>query len=390
MTNHFDVDSLQQIHGLLRKRQAEMVDLLKQLAQIESPSSDPQAQPPVFAVLERELVALGFRCRRISGDKTGGQMLAVPKDRRRTQPLQLLVGHCDTVWPHGTLERMPVAEKEGRLDGPGTYDMKGGLVQAIFALKALKELDLQPTVQPFVFINSDEEIGSFESRQNLHRLAKIIDRALVLEPSLGKAGKIKTARKGVGRFEIEVIGRSAHAGLDPEKGISAISEMSHVVQKLNELHDPSIGTTINVGTISGGTQANVIPERCRILIDVRVLTVDEGKRIEESIATIQPTLAGSRLEVSGSIRRPPLEQTPRNRVLWEHAKEISGWIGLEIDQATAGGGSDGNWMSQHTATLDGLGAVGDGAHALHEHVIKSEMPNRAALLAGLLLAPARS
>jgi glutamate carboxypeptidase len=375
----------QRILQTLSERRDEMVDLLTRCAQLESPSQVPESQQPVIELLATKLNDVGFRCRRLAGRTSGGQLLAVPREHQRGTPKQLLLGHCDTVWPTGTLEKMPVQSRDGCLHGPGVYDMKGGLVQAIFAIQALRELRLTPQVTPVFFINSDEEIGSSESASHIVRLAKIVNRAFVMEPSLGPEGQLKTARKGVGRFVIRVLGKAAHAGLDPEKGISAILELSHVVQTLFALNDPERGTTVNVGTIDGGMRPNVIAPESRAVVDVRVRTQRDADAIYQTIYAIQPTVPGTELEISGHIGRPPLERTPRNRVLWQHANDAAESLGFDIAEGAAGGGSDGNWTSLHTATLDGLGAVGDGAHALTEHVVQEMMPSRAALLACLML-----
>jgi glutamate carboxypeptidase len=311
--------------------------------------------------------------------------MAVAKDLPQTQPKQLLLGHVDTVWPHGTLETMPVESKDGCLHGPGVYDMKGGLVQAVFALSALRELGLQPAVTPVFFMNSDEEIGSRESAHHIVRLAKIVDRAMIMEPSLGPSGQLKTTRKGVGRFIVQVRGKAAHAGLNPEKGISAILELSHVVQALFALNDPERGITVNVGTIDGGMRPNVVAPQSRAEVDVRVRTHEDAAMIEKAIHSLEPSVPGTELQIEGRIGRPPLEATPRNRRLWNRAQEAAGSLGIELDEGAAGGGSDGNWTSLYTATLDGLGAVGDGAHAVIEHVVEEKMPERAALLACLIL-----
>lgn len=373
------------ILDFLVARQAEMVGLLSQCASLESPSAVPQTQDPVFELLSAELAAIDYRCKRFNGQQSGGQLLAVPGSELEASPRQLLIGHCDTVWPVGTLEQMPVESREGRLHGPGVYDMKGGLVQAIYAVAALRHLGLEPSVAPIFFINSDEEIGSQESAGRIRQLAGVVDRAMVMEPSLGPTGQLKTSRKGVGRFVIRVVGRAAHAGLDPEKGISAILELSHVVQSLFALNDPSRGITVNVGTIDGGMRPNVIAPESRAEVDVRVRTAEDARMIEKAIHSLEPTVPGTELIISGKIGRPPLEPTPGNREMWRRAVDAAGTLGIEIDEGAAGGGSDGNWTSLYTPTLDGLGAVGDGAHALTEHVIEEKMPERAALLACLLM-----
>ncbi len=377
----------QRILDHLRSCGQDMADLLRRSAELESPSRDKSLQEPVMQLLTAKLRDLGYRCRRIAGKETGGQLLAVPRNYTRRTRRQLLLGHCDTVWPQGTLAEMPVETRDGCLHGPGVYDMKGGIVQALFAIETLQTLGLRPPLAPIFFINSDEEIGSFESAANVVRLSRIVDRVFVMEPSLGIQGKLKTTRKGVGRFIIKVVGRAAHAGLDPDKGVSAILELSHVVQALFALNDSKRGITVNVGTIDGGMRPNVIAPESRAEVDVRVRTGEDAERIEKAIYALQPTVPGTELEIAGRIGRPPLEPTPRNQVLWQDALEAAQQLGIEIGQGAAGGGSDGNWTSLHTATLDGLGAVGDGAHAITEHVVIDQMPNRAALLACLILRP---
>jgi glutamate carboxypeptidase len=301
--------------------------------------------------------------------------------------VQVLLGHCDTVWPIGTLESMPVSIQDGVMRGPGVYDMKAGLVEMVFALKALYSLDLEPSVQPLVFINSDEELGSRESTRYVRALARLADRALVLEPSLGPSGQLKTARKGVGRFTVTVQGKAAHAGLDPGAGASAILELSHVIQKLFALNDPERGASVNVGMIDGGVRANVIAPESSAVVDVRVRTQDDAVRIERAILDLTAETPGVTLRIEGRIGRPPLEHTPANRRLWMLATDLAESIDLALEEGTAGGGSDGNTTSLYTATLDGLGAVGDGAHAAHEHVDLEQLPERCALLALLLLSP---
>jgi glutamate carboxypeptidase len=375
------------LHDYLIHRQTDMVELLSAMVTAESPSHVPEAQRPVQDILTGALRDCGFRVRHVPGDRTGGQLFAVPDWRMRGRPIQLMLGHCDTVWPLGTLEKMPVDLREGRLHGPGVYDMKAGLVQAIFAVRAVRELALKSEVAPVFFINSDEEIGSPESSTHIRRLARSADRVFVMEPSLGPAGKLKTRRKGVGRFVIRVIGRAAHAGLSPEKGVSAILELSHVVQTLFALNDPERGITVNVGTIDGGLRPNVIAPESTAQVDVRVATNADAEFIERKIHAIEPTTPGTSLEITGRIGRPPMEKTPGNQRLWEYAQEAADELGLDIDEGMAGGGSDGNSTSQLTPTLDGMGAVGDGAHAVTEFVSVEQMPKRAALLARMLLFP---
>src|SRR5215471_13489541 len=248
----------QDIFLYLRAQLPEMVALLRQLVLAESPSTEPDAQRPVFAPLAESLGRLNYTVRHIPGRQTGGQLYARPSHYLRHQPRQLLLGHCDTVWPLGTLQNMPLEMGAGVMRGPGAYDMKAGLVQMLYALRALQALHLEPLVTPLVFINSDEEIGSRESTPYVRQLARVVDRALVLEPSLGAEGKLKIARKGVGRFTVVVKGKAAHAGLNPAAGASAILELSYVIQKLFALNNPAEGISVNVGVIDGGLRPNVI------------------------------------------------------------------------------------------------------------------------------------
>lgn len=379
----------------LEARSDEQASLIEALARCESPSGDPGALRNMLDLLRRALCDRGWRVRLVAGRATGGHLLAAPPIDGVTggttggarRPCQLLLGHCDTVWPLGTLSTMPVERREGRLFGPGVFDMKAGLVQAMFALDALRAAGLEPRLPPVLLINTDEEIGSPESTRAIRRLARGADRALVLEPSLGPAGKLKTARKGVGRFTVRVVGRAAHAGLDPERGISAILELSHVVQRLFALNSPERGVSVNVGTIDGGLRPNVVAPEARAECDVRVLTQGDAEEIEAAILGMRPITPGTELRITGRIGRPPLERTPGNRRLWERACSLAGELGVSLEEGTAGGGSDGNTTSLFTPTLDGLGAVGDGAHAVDEHVVLERLPERTALLAALLASP---
>jgi glutamate carboxypeptidase len=303
--------------------------------------------------------------------------------------VQLLVGHLDTVWPVGTLADMPVDEVGGRLYGPGVFDMKGGLVQMLFALRALRELSLVAPATPVVFVASDEETGSSDSTGYLERLARTAARAFVLEPAFGPSGKLKTERKAAGRFTLAVTGRAAHAGVSPGEGVSAILELSHQIQRLFALNDPDRGITVNVGAVDGGVRPNVVAPTATASIDVRVRTEEDGRLVEAALRSLSPVQEGASVQVVGSFGRPPMARTARNRALWLEAKRIGTLLGLSLDEERVGGASDGNLTSLYTATLDGLGPIGDGAHAEHEHVEIARLPERAALLALLLLAPLR-
>jgi glutamate carboxypeptidase len=363
-----------------------MVALLADLVAAESPSDAPETQAGPLGILAAQFQQLGYDVRHTPGRKTGGWLLARhPAAGQR--PRQLLLGHCDTVWPVGTLAEMPLVIEDDILRGPGSYDMKAGLVQGIFALRALQELGLDPPLAPVFLINTDEEIGSIESRPIIEELAQQSARALVLEPSAGPDGKLKTARKGTGEFTITVRGVAAHAGLEPEKGASAILAMAELIRALAALNDYPRGVSVNVGVISGGLRANVVAPECRAVVDARAMTAADAARLEETLRGLAAPLPGTTIEISGGFERGPLERTPRNVALWELACEVGAEMGLALDEAAVGGGSDGNLTSAYTATLDGLGPVGDGAHARHEHVIISKMIERSALLAGLLLRP---
>jgi glutamate carboxypeptidase len=381
------VDPTRVLHEV-RWRRDQFLSLLETLCRAETPSLDPVAQGAVHEVLSDNLDALGYAARRLPARHGGAHLLARPRRRRRGAPLQLLVGHYDTVWPAGTLATMPFAIEGDRARGPGVYDMKGGLAQIVVALATLRGLGLEPSMTPVVLVNADEEVGSRDSGRHVRRLARVAVRALVLEPSLGVEGRLKTERKGVARYTVTVRGRAAHAGLDPTAGASAILELSHVIQALFAMNDPALGITVNVGTIDGGLRPNVVAPESRAIVDVRTRTLEDGGRIDAAIRAIEPVTAGTSITVEGGIGRPPLEPTPRNRALFETARTLGAQVDLRLAGGLAGGGSDGSTASQYTATLDGLGPVGDGAHAAHEYLEIGPTLDRAALLALLLLAPA--
>ncbi len=382
-----EVRTAELLRAFLESRSDEMLKLLERLVRIESPSSDPAALETVLAVLEEALEGVAMVVRRIPGGAGGGHLLARPKGRSRSRPSQILIGHCDTVWPRGTLDTMPWRLEGEKVRGPGVYDMKAGLVQGIFAIEALRSMDLRAEVTPWFFINSDEEVGSPSSKKHLQRLARCMERVFVLEPSLGRRGKLKTSRKGVGRFLVRARGRAAHAGLDPEGGASAILGLSYVIQELFALNDPARGITVNVGQIEGGLGPNVIAPESRAVVDVRTVSSEDEARIGEAVLGLSSRTPGVSIHVEGGIGRPPMEETPRNRLLFRRARELGRALGLEIEGGQAGGSSDGNFTSCFTATLDGLGAVGGGAHADHEFVDRAHMIDRTALLALLLLEP---
>ncbi|WP_340065913.1 M20 family metallopeptidase [Ascidiimonas aurantiaca] len=378
------------IHARLLDKEEEMLQFLKELVQIETPSSLPAAQTAIFKLLQKKFTELDFYSLQVPGRETGGYLYARPAKREKKLPLQLIVGHCDTVWPIQTLKMMPVGRHDNQFKGPGVYDMKVGLTQLFFAIRIIRELGLPWSVTPVIIINSDEEIGSIESTGIIKKLAHLSVRAYVLEPPLGLDGKLKTARKGVGRFTITVKGKAAHAGLDPGKGISAIVELSHQVQKLYSMNDFEKGITVNVGMIEGGISPNVIAPESKAVVDVRVLNEKDGAYITKKIKELTPAMEDVTLTVEGGIGRPPMEKTPGNERLWQTALEKARLLGITLEDATAGGGSDANTTSTVVPTLDGLGTPGDGAHANHEYILYKKLPERTALLTLLLLADVKT
>jgi len=372
---------------VLSGRRDQMVEMLVAVASLESPTDVLESQEPVQRHFTEALQERGFSVRKIPGRATGGHLYARPVERSRGRPGQLLVGHTDTVWPVGTLKSMPVVVEDGHVKGPGTFDMKAGIVQGIFAIGALAELGIEPPATPVWLLNSDEETGSPESRRWMRLVARNVVRTYVLEPAFGPEGRIKTARKGVARYTVTVRGKAAHAGLDPTAGASAIAELAHVIHQLHGLTDLERGITVNVGTITGGTRPNVIAAEASAEVDVRMLTVEDGEEVARQIRALEPLTPGTSIHVEGGIGIPPLERTPRNLALWEAAQAAGARLGLDLEDFTAGGGSDGNTTSRFTATLDGLGAIGGGAHAIHEAVLIDGMVERAALLAEMLMAP---
>ena len=365
-----------------------MLHFLRMLVEAESPSTSPVTHEPSRQVLIHALRDLDYEVRVLNGAAGHTHVYARPARRTRHHGRQLLVGHYDTVWPVGTLAERGFEVDGNTVRGPGTLDMKGGLAQMVTALRSLRELDLRPALTPLIFVNDDEEIGSRTSTHHIRALSRVSDRALILEPALGHQGRLKTTRKGIGRYTVNVHGKPAHAGLDPEKGSSAILELSVVIQKLFALNDPAAGVSVNVGTIDGGIHANVIAPYSEAVVDVRVPDTASGERIDQAIRAIEPSMEGTRIVIEGGIGRPSMEPTPRNQALWTLARSLGEGLGLELEESAAGGASDGNTTSQYTATLDGLGSVGDGAHAVHEFLYVDKALERTALLAMLLMAPA--
>ncbi|MGH8596664.1 MAG: M20 family metallopeptidase, partial [Gammaproteobacteria bacterium] len=296
----------------------------------------------------------------------------------------LVVGHLDTVWPLGTLAERPFRIEEGRAFGPGIFDMKAGVALATFAMRGLKESGRKTQRPVALLMTCDEETGRHFSREIIEDEARTAAAALVIEPPI-PGGTIKTARKGVGEFELIIHGKPAHAGNNPRAGVSAITEMANQILAINKLVDYSRGTTLNVGVVRGGVLSNVIAAEARASIDMRFQSETEGARVVDAMASLEPTDDRARLEVRGGINRPPLVRTSEIAALFDHAKQLAAEIDYELKEGAVGGGSDGNFIAaMGVPVLDGLGVDGAGAHAEHEHIIIEDIPRRAALLARLI------
>jgi glutamate carboxypeptidase len=295
-----------------------------------------------------------------------------------------MLGHFDTVWSVGQLAAMPIRERDGRLHGPGVFDMKAGISIGMQAIRALQATQAMPRCHIVMLLTTDEEIGSRTSRAVIEDEARKSAAVLVLEPSL-PGGAVKTSRKGCGEYELIVHGKAAHAGVEPGKGANAIRELALQIARLDAIQDVERGVTLNVGTISGGTRANVVPDLARAVIDVRVPTMADAAAVDAAMRRLTPELPGTTLELKGGIDRPPLERTDNVVRLYQTARQVAAELGHALAEGNTGGGSDGNFTAAlGVPTLDGLGATGDGAHALHEHVNVSDLRWRSALIAGLL------
>jgi glutamate carboxypeptidase len=370
----------------LRTREDEIVALLNEVVRAESPSTDAAALERLFAILAQEFDQLDYVVRRVKGWDTGDHLYARPRHRGRHQRFQLVLGHMDTVWPLGMLQQMPLRRDGDIVFGPGTYDMKGGLVEIVFALRALQTFEALPLLTPVVVVNADEEIGSRSSHCLIEALARGAQRVYVLEGGEGNSGSLKIARKGIGDFKVTVHGRAAHAGTSFDRGASAILELSHQVQRLFAMNDRERGITVNVGMIDGGLRPNVVAPEASAMVSVRVPSMAAGEEMERAIHGLSPVLEGTVVEVEGMITTPPMEPTPANRELLATARRLGHELGLTVDDAgLVGGASDANTTSLYTATLDGLGPAGDSDHAIDEHVSVASIVERSALLALLLL-----
>jgi len=370
---------------MLAPRLPQMLFALRAFVIAESPSLEKAAADRCCRIIAAEWRKRSVRVERLVQKHRGDQLRITWWPGKSRPGGQLLVlGHYDTVYANGALAKMPFRIAAGKAYGPGTFDMKAGIVQALFALDALQRA-AEPLRKRVIFLwTSDEETGSESSRRIIETEARRSDAVFVLEPAFGPRGMLKTARKGVGEAEIIVHGRASHAGLAPQEGVNAIHELARQIARIQEWNDLRRGVTINAGLVEGGTRTNVIPERARAILDLRALRIADMQRVERRLHALRPILPGARLEIHGGFSRAPLERK-MSVALFARAKSLAAQMNVSLDECTVGGGSDGNFTAAcDVPTLDGLGAVGDGAHSSHEHVLVNTMPARAALLAALL------
>jgi glutamate carboxypeptidase len=369
------------LEDFCRTHEPWLFDLIEALVAIESPTDDKAAVDRCGAELRRRATAAGMRASVEAHPDAGDHTLL---EIGSGGPRVLLVGHVDTVWPTGQLARMPISRRDGRLHGPGVLDMKAGVTMGLLAARAVFETAPPPSGTVAMLCTSDEETGSRTSRALIEAEARRSDAVLVLEPALA-GGALKTSRKGIGQFQLHVTGVAAHAGVDPGKGVSAVRELARQILDLERLHDLERGVSVNAGVIAGGTRPNVVAEEALAIVDVRAPSLADAARVDAAFRALRPHLAGARLAITGGFERPPMERTAGVAALYAHAQAAAAELGQTVAEGGTGGGSDGNFTAAlGVPTLDGLGAVGDGAHALHEHVEIARLVPRTALLAVLI------
>ena len=365
-----------------RKHQPAVIRLIREFVECESPSDSPAdirrfgdlLADSVVDIASVRFVERSLLCAfNLPGGSKSGQVLAV--------------GHADTVWPKGTIRTMPFRRSQGRLWGPGVFDMKAGLAFFIFAMRGLRELKIPVSNEVVMRVVPDEEIGSSGSREGTEAMAKDSKAVLVLEPGSGLGGKLKTARKGIGEYKLTVRGKAAHAGVDFEKGASAILELARQIDRIADFTDTVRGITVNAGVISGGTRSNVIAAEATAHIDIRVPAMRDAASLDRKFHSLKPVDKRCSIEITGGLNRPPMERTKAVTGLFELARKLGRELGIELEESSTGGGSDGNFTAAlGIPTLDGLGAVGEGAHATHESILIDRIPDRVALLAKLTAA----
>lgn len=360
-----------------------IIGQIREIVEIESPSHDAERSREVADWIENAARATGLELAiERHPTETDGDHLIIRAFPGNGKPV-LLLGHTDTVHPVGTKAKNPTRIEGDRFYGCGTFDMKANIVLMLEALRYFKTSGTQPSRPINILLSCDEEVGSYTGREYVEREAKLAEHCLVFEPSA--AGSVKTGRKGTGMYVVRAHGVPAHAGLDPEKGASAILELSRQIERLHAMNLPEAGTTVNVCTASGGTTTNVIPEHAECTVDVRFSSMAEAERIDAAIKALTPVDERVSLEVTGGINRPPMERTDAVVALFEKARETAASFGYELGETQVGGASDGNFVAAlGTPVLDGLGIAGDGAHTLHEHILVSDIAKRATLVTRLL------
>lgn len=370
-----------------RAKQSEIIASIRELVECESPSDHAPSVNRFVDLLASKLEPLG-RVRTFSGGRFGRHLrceFQLPGARKKERGGILALAHSDTVWPLGTLAQMPFRQSKGRLWGPGVLDMKSGIVFFLYAIRALRELDI-PIARPVVLqVNADEEVGSESSRPLTEETARRSAAVLVLEPGTGLEGRLKTARKGVGDYTVAVKGRASHAGVDFENGASAIVEIARQVERIARFTDIRRGLTVNPGVISGGTRTNVVAAEARAEVDIRVARLKDAPALDKKMRGLRPFDKRCSIEVQGGLNRPPMERTAAIAGLFAHTRTLAEDLDVQLQESASGGGSDGNFTAAlGVPTLDGLGGVGEGAHALNESILINRIADRTALLAMLI------
>ncbi len=370
-----------------QSKQSAIIALIRELVECESPSDDPKAINRFVDLLASKL-GDGAKVRTFPGGRFGRHMRCefnLPGPRKPRDGRILALAHSDTVWPLGTLARMPFRQEDGRLWGPGVLDMKSGIVFLLFAVRMLRELDVPVARRVVLQVNSDEEVGSETSRPLTEEAARSSAAVLVLEPGTGLTGKIKTARKGVGDYTVTVKGRASHAGVDFQNGASAVVELARQIERIAGFTRLDRGITVNPGVIAGGTRTNVVAAEARAEVDIRVARMQDAPGLDKKFHALRPFDKRCTIQVEGGVNRPPMERTAGIRKLFQTARGWAKELGVDLEESSTGGGSDGNFTAAiGIPTLDGLGGVGEGAHAVNESILVERIADRTALLAMLL------
>lgn len=370
-----------------RSKQSAIIALVRELVECESPSDHPPSVNRFVDLLATKLEGIG-QVKRFPGGRFGRHLrceFQLPGPRKRREGGILALAHSDTVWPLGTLADMPYRQKDGRLWGPGVLDMKSGIAFFLYAMNAMRELDIPVARRVVLQVNSDEEVGSESSRPLTEQAARSAATVLVLEPGTGLTGKIKTARKGVGNYTVTVHGKASHAGVDFQNGASAVVELARQIERIAGFTQLARGTTVNPGVISGGTRTNVVAAEAKAEVDIRVARMKDEPALNKKFHGLRPFDKRCSIQVEGGLNRPPLERTPAIAKLFQTARGFAKELGVELEESSTGGGSDGNFTAAiGVPTLDGLGGVGEGAHAINESILVDRIADRTALLAMLV------